>query len=770
MTREIKRIHFMGIGGSGISGVALLAKVYGYEVSGCDISEDTAYIKPVKRQIKKFYIGDNPNHLNGIDLLVITPAILYQNKDSLELKEAGNKNIDIITWEMFLGKYLLKEKKAICIAGTHGKSTTTGLASLVFEKAGLDPSVMVGANIKEWKTNFRYGKSNYFIVEADEFNNNFLNYKPDTIILNNIEFDHPDFFKSEEEVFVSFEKFIARLHGEKNLIVNKDSPGVRKLLQGIGKRLKDLNFKSYSLKEVNNIKPRRSITGFEFNEVVYKLKIPGVHNIANALGVIILSEIYKIDKTIIQKVFSGFDGVNRRLELIGKADKVMVYDDYAHHPTAIKATLEALRQRHPKERFWAIIEPHSYSRTKALLTDYKGVFEEADRVIIAPIYKARDSHNFGVSEESVVAASKHKNIKAFKSFNHVVDVVIKDSRKDDVILVMGAGKSYLLAREILNNLKFKVLVAKRFSLITNKFLSKHTTLGIGGPARYFVEVKNEKDLLYLIKRAVKLEVRHFVIAGGSNLLVSDKGFKGLVIKNSIEGIKITGDTVTVKSGTGLQEFIDFVIDKGFSGIETMSGIPGSLGGAIFGNAGAYGQTISDCLVRVKVFNGKNITWISKKKCGFDYRESNFKRNGFIILETEFKFTKGDTKTLRRKADEIIKIRKQKYPPGIKCPGSFFKNIEANKLSNKILSKIPKDKIVFGKVPAGYLLEKVGAKGQQKGKIKIADYHGNLVINLGNGLASDFYSLAFDYALKVEKKFGIKLVPEVQLIGEFDNLL
>lgn len=298
----------------------------------------------------------------------------------------------------------------------------------------------------------------------------------------------------------------------------------------------------------------------------------------------------------------------------------------------------------------------------------------------------------------------------------------------------------------------------------NEPMSGHTTIKIGGPARLFVYVRSEKDLRRSVKAAIDYKVPFLIIGGGSNLLVSDQGFDGLIINNKIEGVNVVDGKVRVKSGTNLQRFINFLIEKGFSGMEKMSGIPGTVGGAIYGNAGAYGQTISDHLLGVKVFDGKESLWFSKEKCKFNYRESRFKKNKLILLETEFLFEKGDKKSLRKNARKILELRKKKYPKGLACPGSFFKNILAKSLPTNILKRIPDNKIIHGKISAGYLLEAVGAKGKRKGKIKIANYHGNLFLNKGNGTASDFLRLADFYKEKVKKKFNIELEPEVHFVG------
>lgn len=305
-----------------------------------------------------------------------------------------------------------------------------------------------------------------------------------------------------------------------------------------------------------------------------------------------------------------------------------------------------------------------------------------------------------------------------------------------------------------------------FNFQENFPLSKVTTLQIGGPAKQFVIVSNTEDLIKIVGQAYQNHIQYLIIGGGSNLLVADERLDKLVIKNEIEGITKIVNKLKVKSGLSLQNLIDYSIGNNLSGLQKLSGIPGTVGGAIFGNAGAYGQTISDNILEVICLNPESLEQVTlqKEECEFDYRNSIFKKNSFIILEIVFKLTLGNIKELRKEAEEIIQKRLIKYPKGIKCPGSFFKNLIAEKLPEKILSKIPKDKIVFGKVPAGSLLELVGAQGQTLGEIEIASYHANLFINKGDGKASDFYTLAKKYALKVKERFGITLEPEVQLIN------
>lgn len=428
-----KKVHFMGIGGSGVSGVSLLAYKEGFRVSGCDLERETPYLPKVKKYIPDIYVGHDASHLEGIDLVVVSPAVFFQSADNDEVIEAKKRGI-LITWQEFLGKYLHQGKKVICVTGTHGKSTTTAMVGKLLEDAGLDPLVSLGAKVEKWGGSTRFGKGKYFVTEADEFFDSFLNYSPEIMIINNIEFDHPDYFKDEKSVFDSFRKFAGNLRGEKALIVNEDDPGVRRLLKDLD--LKDIKLIKYY--------PKKDNLGFN-------LKVPGKHNIANALGVVALGKYLGINDSVIEKSLESFTGTGRRMELIGENKGIKIYDDYAHHPTAIAATLAGLREIYPKYRLWAIVEAHGFQRTKALIDKYQGVFDQADMVIIGPIFKARDPETFGMTEKSIAQASKHKNVLAFSRLNEMFGYLKKNLVSGDIVLVMGAGKSNLWAQKLLKN-------------------------------------------------------------------------------------------------------------------------------------------------------------------------------------------------------------------------------------------------------------------------------------------------------------------------------
>lgn len=307
-------------------------------------------------------------------------------------------------------------------------------------------------------------------------------------------------------------------------------------------------------------------------------------------------------------------------------------------------------------------------------------------------------------------------------------------------------------------------------------LKEYTTLNIGGPARYFIEVFTQEELVEALKFSKEKNLKFLLIGGGSNLLVSDEGFDGLVIKNKISGIKTYNDQLIVEAGTDLSALVDYTIEHGLDGMSTMKGIPGTVGGAVYGSAGAYGDNIRDYLEEIEYLENLEVKKIDKTEYQTGYRDSLFKHNkSLIILRLTFSnFPKADTKTLLEESQKILKLREEKYPPQTMCPGSFFKNVLLEDLTDdqkenikKALidyGKNPEVILKFGKVPAGSLLELVGAKGDQIGEITVAQNHANTFINLGNGTSKDFYTLAKKWYLKVYEKFGIKIAPEVQFVN------
>ncbi|MBI4033966.1 MAG: UDP-N-acetylmuramate dehydrogenase [Candidatus Brennerbacteria bacterium] len=298
-------------------------------------------------------------------------------------------------------------------------------------------------------------------------------------------------------------------------------------------------------------------------------------------------------------------------------------------------------------------------------------------------------------------------------------------------------------------------------LTKNVPLAPLSTFRIGGRVEYFCEVEEPEELFEALVFAKEKKIPYRILAGGSNVVFPDGKLKGLLVKISDGGIIKEKNRLTAGAAVPLSEVVKTSINAGLKGLETLSGIPGTLGGAVVGNAGAYGHSISEVVVKVQIWDGKKFRWLKNGDCKFGYRESIFKKKPYIVVCSILKFRKGNPKLLKKISKDIIKLRLKKYKPGLKCPGSFFKNVLVKDVSKKALSKVDNSKIIDGKIPTGYLLEMVGAKGMRSGGIKIADFHGNLFINNGNGKASDVKKLARILKARVRRKFGIELEEEIR---------
>ena len=295
----------------------------------------------------------------------------------------------------------------------------------------------------------------------------------------------------------------------------------------------------------------------------------------------------------------------------------------------------------------------------------------------------------------------------------------------------------------------------------NYKLKKFTTMAIGGPASYFVTAKTERDLEQALEFARKSRLPWYVVGEGSNLIVSDKGYRGVIIQCQILNVKFQKNIVTVGAGYNLLKLI-WQLDKlGVAGMERMAGVPGTVGGATYGCAGAYGQEIKDHLVSVRFWDGRRFRDLSRRQCQFSYRFSVFKKHkNWIIVSAAFRLPQGNPKELLKISRDTIKLRAKKYWPGLKCPGSFFKNLLVSDI------KVPRelsDLVVYRKLPAGVLLERVRAKGMRQGNIQVAGHHANLIYNPGGGTAADVKKLARKLQTLVKKKFGIIIDEEVQYL-------
>lgn len=298
-------------------------------------------------------------------------------------------------------------------------------------------------------------------------------------------------------------------------------------------------------------------------------------------------------------------------------------------------------------------------------------------------------------------------------------------------------------------------------------LAPHTRFAIGGPADVYAETSSEEAFVAAVEAARASGLETMVIGGGTNLIVSDWGFRGIVLRFRAGRLAADGASVTADAGAELQDLVDFTIARGLQGLETLSGIPGSVGAAVYGNAGAYGHSISERVVQVRFYDGSAVRVFTRDDCQFQYRESVFKRRKeWIIFSTELLMDPADAAMLRGTGDDILKVRNEKFPVTMKCAGSIFKNLLIRDLPVEVAAAVPANVVREGKVASAYFLEQVGAKGMERGQIRVAIYHANLIYNAGGGSAADLCALIADLKERVRARFGIELEEEVQYVGTF----
>jgi UDP-N-acetylmuramate dehydrogenase len=296
-------------------------------------------------------------------------------------------------------------------------------------------------------------------------------------------------------------------------------------------------------------------------------------------------------------------------------------------------------------------------------------------------------------------------------------------------------------------------------------LSEHTRFGIGGPADFYVETANPRSFAQALAIVRSSELNWVVIGGGTNLIVADEGFRGVCLKLTSDRISAVGPIVEAECGATLQSLVDFTVDRGLAGLQTMTGIPGSAGAAVYGNAGAYGHSIQERVRSVRFLDGEAVREFANAECRFHYRESIFKRNKqWIILSATLEMEPGDAAELRKTADGILAVRNRKYPPTMRCAGSIFKNFLLAELPAAVAAEIPAKSIIEGKVPSAWFLEQVGAKGMKRGGIEVADYHANLIYNAGGGTARDLVAIVSELKDRIRRRWNISLEEEVQYVG------
>jgi len=451
-----RNVHFIGIGGSGMSGIATIMLQQGYRISGSDLNQGEATSRLINMGARIYVGHDGANIPENTDLVIISSAIRDENPELVSARERG---IRVIKRGEMLAR-LMSMQKGIAVAGSHGKTTTSSMISLAFEKNGLDPTVVVGADIKELGGNAKLGEGEFLVAEADESDGSFLLLSPYIEVITNIEDDHLDHYGSREAIKEAFREFVRKVPEDGYIVICSDDENIREIAAGSGKRTITYGLYHPAMYAAKNI----AAEGLRTFADIYcgrnrlgrlELNVPGLHNISNAMAAIAVCIAAGLDFDAIAGALKDFQGPQRRFQLMGDVNGISIYDDYAHHPTEVKATLSAAKQT-KANRVIGVFQPHRFTRTKFLHREFGEAFCDADVIIINEIYAAGETPIKGVTADLIVNAihdRENRPVHYFRTTEEIVDFLYELAEPGDLILTLGAGNIRTVGSHLVERLK-----------------------------------------------------------------------------------------------------------------------------------------------------------------------------------------------------------------------------------------------------------------------------------------------------------------------------
>ncbi|HAF04393.1 MAG TPA: UDP-N-acetylmuramate--L-alanine ligase, partial [Spartobacteria bacterium] len=611
LTREQHKIHLVGVAGSGMSGLAALLLELGHEVSGSD-KASTQETARLQRLGLHFHGQHRSEDARPADLIIFSSAIKIDNPVLAGARDAGKP---MLRRAEALAA-IMRGKRGILIAGMHGKTTTSAMTAHVLREGGLHPSHYVGAEIPILGTNAHWDpRGEYFVAEGDESDGTLRCFHPEHALILNIEEEHLDFYADLAAIEKVFAQLIEQTSG--TVFYNADDANTTRICRSCPRAV------SYGFSEKADYRGAdielRDFTsvfciyhrGQQLGEAV--LNVPGRHNVHNAIGVIALATELGISFEKIAASLGKFNHARRRFEIKYASERFLLVDDYAHHPTEIRATLKTAKST-GRKRVLTMFQPHRYSRTKALRREFGRAFDDADRVVVTDVYAASEAPLPGISGQTIadeLVAHGHGGVSYQPRLESVHRDVGNMLDPGDLVLSLGAGNIHeqlsILAADLVIAEKLKEIVGEKGDVRLYEPLSKHTTLRVGGPAQFWVEPRNENAFADLIRFCRQENLALFVIGRGSNLLVRDGGIRGVVVHpcgGDFDKIDINGAEITAGVGAKLKEIAYAGKSAGIGGLEWMEGIPGAVGGGLRMNAGAMGAQTFENVVRVRYLDAE----------------------------------------------------------------------------------------------------------------------------------------------------------------------
>jgi len=752
LTREHHRIHLIGVAGSGMSGIAALLLELGHNVSGSD-KVSTLETDRLQRLGLRFFPQHRAEDASEADLIVFSSAIKIDNPILISARDSGKP---VVRRAEALAA-IMHGKRGVVIAGMHGKTTTSAMTAHVLRESGLHPSHYVGAEIPILGINAHWDpRGEYFVVEGDESDGTLRCFRPEYALILNIEEEHLDFYADLPSIEKVFAQLIQQTSG--TVFYNVDDTTTARLC---AKRRGAISFgfceeADYRSADVE-LRDFASVfcvhrRGEPLGEAV--LNVPGKHNVQNAVGVIALATEFGIPFERIAASLRKFEHARRRFEIKYESDRFLLVDDYAHHPSEIRATLKTARST-GRKRVLTMFQPHRYSRTKALRKEFGRAFDDTDHVVVTDVYPASEAPIPGISGETIadeIARHGHRGVSYQPRLEWVHRDVGNMLDSGDLVLSLGAGNIHeqlsVLAADLVIAEKLKAIVGEEGDVRLCEPLSKHTTLRVGGPAQFWVEPRNENAFAELIRFCRRESLPLFVIGRGSNLLVRDGGIRGVVVHpcgGDFDRIEINGSEITAGVGVKLREVAYAGKAAALGGLEWMEGIPGVVGGGLRMNAGAMGAQTFENVVRVRYLdaNGEAHTK-TRDELEVHYRNFPLLENNFAVSAV-FRAQPTPTEEIVRKLEASQKKRRTSQPAA-KSAGCIFKNPDS--------------------CPAGRLVDELGLKNLRVGKARVSEVHGNFIVNDGGATAADMLELIEKIKSVARAKRGIELETEVQIVGEF----
>ena len=734
-----------------MSGIAALLLQLGHEVRGSD-KVSTVETDRLQRLGLRFHQQHRAEHASDADLIVFSSAIRSDNPILVSARDSGKP---LIRRAEALAA-IMRAKRGIVIAGMHGKTTTSAMVAHVLREGGLHPSHYVGAEIPILGTNAHWDpRGEHFVAEGDESDGTLRCFHPKHALILNIEEEHLDFYPDLAAIEKVFAQLIEQTSG--TIFYNADDPSAARLCANHNAAI-SYGFSESADYRGANVELREFASVFcvyrrgqQLGEAV--LNVPGRHNVENAIGVIALGTELGIPFEKIAVSLRKFQHARRRFEIKYKSDRFLLVDDYAHHPTEIRATLKTARSI-GRKRVLTMFQPHRYSRTKALCKEFGRAFDDADRVVVTDVYPASEAPIAGISGKTIadeMATHGHRGVSYQPHFESVYREVGNILDSGDLIVSLGAGNIHeqlsILAADLVIAEKLKAIVGTEGDVRLYEPLSKHTTLRVGGPAQFWVEPRTENAFAELIRFCRQENLPLFVIGRGSNLLVRDGGIRGVVVHpcgGDFDKIKIDGNEISAGVGAKLRQVAYAGKAAGLGGLEWMEGIPGAVGGSLRMNAGAMGAQTFENVVRVRYLdeNGEAHTK-GRDELEVHYRNFPLLENNFAVSAV-FRGEPAPTEEIVRKL-EASQEKRRTTQPAAKSAGCIFKNPDS--------------------CPAGKLVDELGLKNSRIGKARVSEVHGNFIVNDGGATAVEMLELIEKIKATARAKRGIELETEVQIVGE-----